>query len=163
SERLGSLVGVSVVSRPPEPPVPSPLASNSGFSREQPPPSSTTTPPTKPSPHLTADHLSTEAAAKPPDPRRGKALWRQADVLHAPAATLPGRTPGGAVALSPAMARSTVLVTGATGLLGKELVPRLVRRGAHVHVLVRPDTLATAGHLVERWVEQARASGGAIE
>jgi nucleoside-diphosphate-sugar epimerase len=39
----------------------------------------------------------------------------------------------------------TILVTGATGLVGERLVPRLVEAGEHCRVLVRPGKHAPAG------------------
>jgi NAD(P)-dependent dehydrogenase (short-subunit alcohol dehydrogenase family) len=64
---------------------------------------------------------------------------------------------------SRAMERECVLVTGASGLIGKELVLRLVRRGARVHVLVRPDSLSRIEARLRQWSELARGLGGAVE
>lgn len=44
-----------------------------------------------------------------------------------------------------------ILVTGATGLLGKHLVPRLLARGHDVSVLVRPTTRARHTPLLAHW------------
>jgi NAD(P)-dependent dehydrogenase (short-subunit alcohol dehydrogenase family) len=41
------------------------------------------------------------------------------------------------------------LVTGATGFIGRHLVARLLERGEHVHVVVRPSSLARAQVLFE--------------
>ncbi|MEQ9325577.1 MAG: SDR family oxidoreductase, partial [Polyangiaceae bacterium] len=46
-------------------------------------------------------------------------------------------------------------VTGATGLIGKELVPRLLSRG-EVHVLVRPSSLERHAALLEAWRAMGR-------
>jgi NAD(P)-dependent dehydrogenase (short-subunit alcohol dehydrogenase family) len=49
------------------------------------------------------------------------------------------------------------LVTGATGLIGKELVLRLLERG-EVHVLVRPGSLDRHAAVIERWKDQGHLS-----
>lgn len=43
------------------------------------------------------------------------------------------------------------LVTGATGFIGRFLAPRLLERGAEVHVLVRPGSEGKLQKLAERW------------
>lgn len=50
------------------------------------------------------------------------------------------------------------LVTGATGLVGKHLVPRLLARGHHVTVLVRPASLARHAALLDHWRQLARTT-----
>src|SRR3974377_703675 len=50
----------------------------------------------------------------------------------------------------------TVLVTGATGCLGRHLVDRLIADGTHVRALVRPTS--DTRHLEERGVEILRGS-----
>lgn len=55
---------------------------------------------------------------------------------------------------------ATIFVTGATGLIGRELVDRFLDRNARVTVLVRPESLAHAGSLIDRWrAAEARGSG----
>lgn len=55
------------------------------------------------------------------------------------------------------------LVTGATGLIGKQLVARLIERGGHITALVRPASRARHQALLEGWRASARARGGALE
>jgi NAD(P)-dependent dehydrogenase (short-subunit alcohol dehydrogenase family) len=55
------------------------------------------------------------------------------------------------------------LVTGGTGLVGRLLVERLLDRGAHVYLLVRPSSRARFEPLFERWRQRAAASGGRLE
>jgi NAD(P)-dependent dehydrogenase (short-subunit alcohol dehydrogenase family) len=45
----------------------------------------------------------------------------------------------------------TYFVTGATGLIGRFLVERLLEREGDVHVLVRPESIARLELMVDRW------------
>lgn len=45
----------------------------------------------------------------------------------------------------------TYFVTGGTGLIGRQLVERLLARGATVHVLVRPSSIDRLAELAVRW------------
>ena len=55
-----------------------------------------------------------------------------------------------------------IFFTGATGLVGRELVPRLLARGAAVTALVRPSSMVRHEPLFERWRALAVSSGGAL-
>ena len=55
------------------------------------------------------------------------------------------------------------LVTGATGLVGRHLMERLLDRGGEVAVLVRPESLPGHARLVDAWRERAARSGATLE
>ncbi|MBI2571547.1 MAG: SDR family oxidoreductase [Candidatus Schekmanbacteria bacterium] len=55
------------------------------------------------------------------------------------------------------------LVTGATGLIGKQLVERLLRRGARLCLLLRASSLGPRGDLITMWRESAAQSGSSVE
>jgi NAD(P)-dependent dehydrogenase (short-subunit alcohol dehydrogenase family) len=55
-----------------------------------------------------------------------------------------------------------LLVTGATGLLGKHLVPRLLARGHAVTVLVRPGTRPKHAALLDHWQALAHSTHAAL-
>jgi NAD(P)-dependent dehydrogenase (short-subunit alcohol dehydrogenase family) len=50
----------------------------------------------------------------------------------------------------------TSFVTGATGLIGRFLVERLLERDGDVHVLVRPESIAKLELLIDRWGGEGR-------
>lgn len=56
-----------------------------------------------------------------------------------------------------------ILVTGATGLVGRQLVERLLDRGDRLWLVVRPTSRASAEPWLERWRERAASTGGAVE
>lgn len=49
----------------------------------------------------------------------------------------------------------TYLVTGGTGRIGRELIPRLLARGGQVHVLVRPGSVDRFAEARRRWGAEA--------
>lgn len=55
-----------------------------------------------------------------------------------------------------------IFFTGATGLLGRELMTRLRRRAAHVTALVRSPTQRRERDLLTTWSAQLRAAGGSL-
>ncbi len=57
---------------------------------------------------------------------------------------------------------TTTFVTGATGLLGRHLVERLVARGGEVILLVRGDRIGAHAERIARFRELARASGASV-
>jgi NAD(P)-dependent dehydrogenase (short-subunit alcohol dehydrogenase family) len=51
-------------------------------------------------------------------------------------------------------------VTGATGFIGRRLVDRLLERGVHLHLLVRPASSERCLALLEAWRSKAEEHGG---
>jgi NAD(P)-dependent dehydrogenase (short-subunit alcohol dehydrogenase family) len=54
-------------------------------------------------------------------------------------------------------------ITGATGLIGRHVVARLLDRGARLHLLLRASSHARVAPLLARWQAQAAAHGGSLE
>ncbi|MGE0786540.1 MAG: SDR family oxidoreductase [Sandaracinaceae bacterium] len=57
------------------------------------------------------------------------------------------------------MAESRVLFTGATGLIGRHLVPKLLARGHHVYVLIRSERRAAHADRLAEWRAEAGGRG----
>ncbi len=57
---------------------------------------------------------------------------------------------------------ATYFVTGATGLIGRELVERLIDRGGDITLLVRSTTAERLADHVERWSARASARGATL-
>ena len=57
---------------------------------------------------------------------------------------------------------ASYFVTGSTGLIGKELTPRLLERGGRVFVLVRPSSVPFHGALFAEWQKLATVAGGEL-
>jgi len=75
------------------------------------------------------------------------------------AGRLPAAANGGPVDLTEAFRGREIMVTGATGFLGRRLVERLLeKRQGRVYVLVRGSSLERLGDLIERWSVVAGAS-----
>ena len=60
------------------------------------------------------------------------------------------------------MEQTRSFVTGGTGFIGRHLVDRLLARGQHVTLLVRPATFEARPALFEGWRDKARAHGGEL-
>lgn len=56
----------------------------------------------------------------------------------------------------------TIFMTGATGLIGRELIDRFLRRGARIVALVRADTPTRHADLLARWRAAEAATSGAL-
>lgn len=54
------------------------------------------------------------------------------------------------------------LVTGATGLIGRHLVERLLRRGGRIALIVRGPTRKREAARLQRWSTEAQRHGGAL-
>ena len=58
---------------------------------------------------------------------------------------------------------TTYFVTGGTGLIGKHLVERLIKRGGRITLLVRASSLEANAKRFEAWVKAAGEAGGSFE
>ena len=58
------------------------------------------------------------------------------------------------------MSNQTYLLTGATGLIGKQLVDRLLERGGQIYALVRQSSMERHRERLDAWRAAAAAHGG---